>query len=148
MGVRMQKPAKYLIIGIVLCVGIMATGVALKNYEKSNRIARFVQECEKTKAAEDRVWMPPDVPKKGEGLFDPSTAIRVLECDPEKINGLSKRRLEEHSIYLAYSDTQRISTEFFFFGLIVLGFFSAPLIWYFLLRRIVELRNAITGKHD
>jgi hypothetical protein len=81
----------------------------------------------------------------------PAWATDPLVCEPQDLQssaGSSSNKLvdiqasilETHSASVAWLQRSRL------FGILVFGFLALPYCWHFLLRRIVELRQAFIGR--
>ncbi|WP_444447880.1 hypothetical protein [Pseudomonas kurunegalensis] len=127
-----MKPLKVLAIGVLLAVGIMATGYFLQQRQLA-KVDVLVAQC------------------KGEHLNRPDGPWKKwqqdpLVCDPAELvllpNKVAIQKEISHARYEAY-DTA--STASWIAGMVVV-LSALPFLWQFLLNRIRELANAIRGK--
>jgi len=128
----MSKPAKIFFLGVVVGLIVLAVGYTLDKREQS-ALDSLIAKCKtETMGAPKGPWQKfQDVP---------------LVCEPAElliypdIIGVQK---EVRQSYLGRGD-------YFFWSqllaVLVLGVFALPYAWYFLMRRIRELVEAITGK--
>jgi hypothetical protein len=67
-------------------------------------------------------------------------------CDADALSETPSPVGVQKKIVDAYFDSMSATSDANFLAIIIAGFSVMPWLWYFLLRRIVELRNAIGGK--
>jgi hypothetical protein len=129
----MDKPTKILLGGIV-CAGMIASGQMFYNRSLENKVNQLKAEC----IAEDMAERE-KTPGKGQTV-----------CDAEELEGVVEVKGQgvQAKLVYAYRDLQRekSSSRFFLFAAVVVGVSALPWLWYFLLRRIRELRDVIVGK--
>lgn len=130
----MDKPTKYFVVGIAIAVLICIAGYLATIYEKS-QITSLVEKCnaEATQAP------------KGPWL---EYQKAPLVCDPAKLSELGMNDVVgvQREIGLAQRNAGKVFNNALMAAIVVLILFAAPYAWYFLLRRIRELRNAIAGR--
>lgn len=131
----MEKTTKLLLFGASLSLLICLSGY-LTSIRDRSQLADLVKTCE----AEHL-----NVPKTA----TPKFALAPLVCDPDELFvsnvtspsvGIQKEIVESHS------NAGRTFNQSIYIAGIVFVILSIPYAWYFLLRRIRELRNAIAGK--
>ena len=129
----MERPTKFLFLGASLGL-LICMGGYLSSIRNESRIADLVKQCETEYI---------DVSK----LTGQKGAKAPLICDPETLlrdggfNGGIQKEIVESWLHRGstYSESLGIAAGVFII-------FSLPYAWYFLLRRIRELGNAITRK--
>jgi hypothetical protein len=131
----MDKATKILFGGI-LCGGIIASGQMFYKRSLENKLNQIKAEC----IAEDIAQR-----KK-----TPDLDFRML-CDAEDLDanwdGVKGRQEVQSKLVDAYRDLRQAeSFPLFLVAALVIGFSALPWLWFFLLRRIRELRDAIVGK--
>lgn len=128
----MSKPLKVLAIGVLLAVGVMATGYFVQRGQLA-KVDALVAQC------------------KGEHLSRPDGPWKKwqqdpLVCDPAELvllpNKVGIQRAIMDARYEAYDTT---NTAAWIAGMVVV-LSALPFLWQFLLNRIRELANAIRGK--
>ena len=172
----MKRVTKILIGGLVLAVGIVGWGLWNQHRLESRLSAlvaecdkgraaapskgHFVPDAapaqaapESKKAANpfDQFDRFPDAPPASNTTFDLSTARPVYEsdplvCEPATLAMLGETAGLQKVIVGVYWESRRALSETWPIALLVAALFAVPWFWYFLLRRIVELRNAVGGK--
>jgi len=80
--------------------------------------------------------------EKYKGHFVPDRLV----CDPETLVTLSANGGIQKDITDAYFASRTAATDTQVAALVIAFLSAIPWLWYFLLRRVVELRNAIGGK--
>ena len=147
----MRLSTKLLLAGLV-GAGLVLTAGSLNERRLDRRLAELEKQCQAEPAApfdSSRPWTtagstePANPFDKYDDDFDPATA--VLYCDAaglwyrsEELTGIQKT--------LATTYRDKLQTENWSIlaaGLLVIS--AVPWLWYFLLRRIGELRAAIRG---
>lgn len=130
----MDKPTKFLAAGVVLAVLICIVGYLASVYEKS-QVTSLVEKC-KAEASQ-----APKGPS-----FDYQKA--TLVCDPDTLAelGVSDGVGIQNEIVTAHQNASRVFGNALTIASLVFILFAAPYGWYFLLRRIRELRDAIAGR--
>lgn len=79
------------------------------------------------------------------GNHKSSAAPGKMVCDPDELSDVSTTGIQEKLVN-AQRAAQASQSWPIPASLILIGIGSAPWLWYFLLRRIAELRSAISGK--
>lgn len=131
----MDRTIKILICGVVFGFITIAVGYAGLQRSKA-RVSALVEQC-KTENAHSSV--PPNDPLAGAQFICDPVELRNPSLTSELVgiqSQLVKAQVEGES-WFEKSITLAV-------GIVLL--FGAPYAWYFLLRRIRELRNAIAGK--
>ncbi|MGH8120604.1 MAG: hypothetical protein ACRESK_08330 [Gammaproteobacteria bacterium] len=130
----MDKPIKFLLTGTSLALLIFIGGYLTSIYD-SSQITSLVEKC-KTETAEA---------PKGPWL---EYQKAPLVCDPGELTrgGLDGVEGIQKEIVAAQLNAGRTFNNAIIVAIIVFVLLSAPYAWYFLLRRIRELRDAIAGK--
>lgn len=127
----MRTPNKVLIGGLVLAA-LIATGGAANTARLEGRVKELESAC-----AEE---------SKREMAKFPKLTLLCEANELARLEHASKSVGIQSQIVNAYRDSQR-SGEWPYVLAIVVAFLAAmPWTWYFLLRRIAELRDAIVGK--
>jgi hypothetical protein len=123
----MDRQTKYLLVGTTLAVLILTGGYATSVYDNS-QLSSLVEKC-KSEAAQA---------PNGKGLVcDPNILTKLVGDDDA---GIQKQIVESLSTSgRSFNDAKVIA-------LFVFLLFSSPYAWYFLLRRLREVRDAVTGK--
>jgi hypothetical protein len=122
----MGKPTKILLGGIV-CAGIIASGQLFYNRWLENQLRASEAEC------------------IAEGKRDLREGSHLL-CDADSLSedavGVQAK------LYSAGRELRvaKLNPLFFYFAVLVIVLCALPWLWYFLLRRIRELRDVIAGK--
>jgi hypothetical protein len=165
----MKNEKKILAGGLTLAAVVWAAGT-WNEHRLERQLASIVSECEAGNATRHASAIPP--PPPGYSLDKPMAAKAVKPisaeevlagapspvqpspfdqfadwvCDPDALLktpnpvGVQKRITDTHvASRRATSDTNPLAIA-------IAGLSIIPWLWYFLLRRIVELRNAIGGK--
>ena len=136
----MDRQTKYLSVGVTLAVLLLLGGYATSIYENS-QLSSLVEKC-KIDDLKSRGLLTDEEKAKAPWLDAP------LVCDPD---ALSKSRTgDEVGIQKQIIEFQSTSGHMFndakVIALFIFLLFSSPYAWYFLLRRIREVRDAVTGK--
>jgi hypothetical protein len=123
----MDKPTKLLFVGAALALLILLGGY-LASAHNNSQTASLVEKC------------------KAETAIAPTWA--KLVCDPNVISKLGLDDLGgiQKQIMESITSSERTFNNAIIFAISVFLLFGAPFAWYFLLRRIRELREAIAGK--
>ncbi|WP_350598534.1 hypothetical protein [Pseudomonas sp. 65/3-MNA-CIBAN-0223] len=129
----MSKPAKIFFLGLVFSLIVLAVGYALDEQEQSALDALVVKcETEMIEASPKGPWL--------KYQDDP------LVCEPTELIGSTKLLGIQQEIVQSYWK----HGDYFFWSqllaVLLLGVFTLPYAWCFLLRRVRELVKAITGK--
>lgn len=128
----MNKPLKVLAIGVLLAAGVMATGYFIHQRQLA-KVDALVAQC------------------KGEHLNKPDGPWKKwqrdpLVCDPTELvlfpNKVGIQRAIMDARYEAYDTTNTAS----WIAVVVFMLGALPYAWYFLLKRLRELADAIRGK--
>jgi len=132
----MQKPTKIFLYGSICAAIIGAAGFA-NTHRLDSKLRELVSVCKEYKTKND-----PLLPKGFE---------ITLECDPGELSQSefqNPRQLEDiQRRVIATYKLMTVSTQVFVIGAVgTFGISVLPWAWYFLLNRIRELRDAITGK--
>lgn len=120
----MDKPIKILLSGIA-CAGIIASGQVFYNRWLENQLKQIEAEC---------------IIERGE---------RTWVCDAEELETVDvKGQGVQTKLVSAYRAVQqeKLFPRFFLIAAFIMVLSALPWLWYFLLRRIRELRDAILGK--
>jgi hypothetical protein len=134
---NLDKPAKILFGGIFAGALIYGLGVA-----NTSRLERRVQELQKACVAETEA----EVKKQGTLSTLASIFSRKMTCDPielarsDSYAGIQGQLATAERDLLRWDHWPQIS------GTATLVLCSLPWLWYFLLRRIREFREALLGK--
>ena len=147
----MDKPTKSLILGTGVGLFIVAGAYAVAVYETSH-ITRLVEQC-KSKPVVHGYEPRSEVEKLHDGEKATSRAweppeVKADRCDPAALARLGTDGLlgVQKEIAVAQSNLGvKVNSALWAAGAIF-ALFSLPFVWYFLLRRIRELSNAIAGK--
>jgi hypothetical protein len=134
---NLDKPAKILFGGIFAGALIYGLGVA-----NTSRLERRVQELQKACVAET------EAEAKKQGTLSALTSIfsGKMICDPVELarsdsyTGIQGQLAAAERDLLGWDNWPQIS------GIAILFLCSLPWLWYFLLRRIREFREALLGK--
>lgn len=130
----MDRPTKYLVVGIAIATLICLIGYATSVYENS-QVASLVEKCKaEASQAPKGPWLNY---QKAPLVCDP---VILAELGVNDVVGVQKE------IVIAWSNSERTFHNAIIVAAIVFGFFAVPYAWYFLLRRIRELRDAIAGR--
>lgn len=130
----MDKPTKYLAAGIVVAVLICIVGYLASVYE-TFQVTSLVEKCKaKASQAPKGPWLDY---QKAPLVCDPTT---LAELGVNNVVGIQKE------VVTAHQDASRVFGNALTIAAIVFILFAAPYGWYFLLRRIRELRDAIAGR--
>jgi hypothetical protein len=163
----MKTENKILVGGLVLAALVFGAGFWIE-HRAEKRLALLVGECEATNAAkrtsparseahkpitaEDVLDVPPPphgfVPDDPQAVAGPWVKYKndPLVCAPFELYSLTEATGIQKEIRDSYFDSLG-AHEITAPAAMALGVLSViPWLWYFLLRRIVELRNAIGGK--
>ncbi|HWW07604.1 hypothetical protein [Collimonas sp.] len=130
----MDRQTKYLLVGTMLAVLILLGGYLTSIYDNSQLLS-LIEKCKTDMThAEKGPWL--------EYQKDP------LVCDPKVLSQL----VENDAVGIQKQIVESVSTAGNIFNgakiiaLFVFLLFGSPYAWYFLLRRIRELRDAVAGK--
>ena len=134
---NLDKPAKILFGGIF--AGALIYGLGAAN---TSRLERRVQELQKACVAET------EAEAKKQGTLSALTSIfsGKMICDPVELarsdsyTGIQGQLAAAERDLLGWDNWPQIS------GIAILFLCSLPWLWYFLLRRIREFREALLGK--
>lgn len=139
----MDIQTKYLSVGVTLSVLLLLGGYATSIYENS-QLSSLVKKCkaEGAQASKSRGLLTDEEKAKAPWLDSP------LVCDPDALSklragdevGIQKQIIESQSASGHMLNDAKVIALFIFL------LFSSPYAWYFLLRRIREVRDAVTGK--
>jgi predicted PurR-regulated permease PerM len=130
----MDKPTKYLATGIVVAVLICIVGYLASIYETS-QVTSLVEKCKaEVSQAPKGPWLDY---QKAPLVCDPTT---LAELGVNDVVGIQKE------IVTANQNASRVFGNALTIAAIVFILFATPYGWYFLLRRIRELRDAIAGR--
>jgi hypothetical protein len=133
----LYKPAKILIAGIL--VGALAYGLGEMN---TLRLERRVQELQRACVAET------EAEAKKPGAFSSLTAIfsGKATCDPVELARSEGYTGVQGQLATAERDVLRWANWPTILAVAILFVCALPWLWYFFLRRVRELREAIVGK--
>ncbi len=151
----MDKPTKALILGVV--VGALAAGVGLTN---SHRLERKLQELQTSCVAEHEKEAktpggssavpppPPGFVLEEKEAKTPGQAIDFKPiCDPVELGRFNGKLVgTQEELASAQHELWQWEQWPISVGLPITVFFALPWVWYFLLRRVRELREALIGK--
>ena len=134
---QLERPTKFLLFGVVLGIIALVTGYTMSHYY-SGMTDTLVEECisennKPTAAGVPRWTQAPlvcNVPKL-------VSAARVANSG---LVGIEAKIVEAHRLSNAWLNRAHM------LGGVLIGIFALPYGWYFLLRRIKELSNALLGK--
>ena len=130
----MDKPTKILAAGIVVPVLICIVGYLASVYETS-QVTSLVEKCKaEALQAPKGPWLDY---QKAQLVCDPTT---LAELGVNDVVGIQKEIVTTHQ------NASRVFSNALTIAAIVFILFAAPYGWYFLLRRIRELRDAIAGR--
>lgn len=130
----MDKPTKYLAVGIAIAALICIAGYLTSVYDNS-KITSLVEKCKtETSQAPKGPWLDY---QKARLLCDPVELARLSVNDEVGV---------QREIIIAQLNSGRTFNNAIMLAAIVFALFAAPYAWYFLLRRIRELRDAIAGR--
>ncbi|WP_283742705.1 hypothetical protein [Sideroxydans sp. CL21] len=140
----MDKQKKYLLLGATLAVLILIGGYLTSIYDRyhvaslNGELNTLAEKC-KTETAGMPLWA-----RAPEGPWTKYQKIPAF-CDSQVFTKLGgdeiQKQLDELQSTSGHAFKNTINIALFVFLL-----FGAPYVWYFLLRRIRELKDAITGK--
>jgi hypothetical protein len=134
---NLDKPAKILIGGIFACALIYGLGVA-----NTSRLERRVQELQKACVAETET----EAQKQGTLSALVSIFSGKMTCDPIVLARSDRHTGIQGQLAAAEHDLSRWDSWPLVSGVAILFLCSLPWLWYFLLRRIREFREALLGK--
>lgn len=134
---KLSTPTLFVVIGIIISLIIVLLG-EFYSYALNQEIKVLVEQCvrenEQNKQIHAGTWR---------GRAD-------LICDPEDLRGFAVSSKNADSIQAKIASKQLKAKyskdEFIPFACVVLFLSALPWMWYFLLRRIEELRISIIGK--
>lgn len=131
----MDKPTKAL-IGGVICAVLVITGGIANNYWIESKVRSLEAECARPLAGTDMKPL-----QSGQHHFVPT-------CDFKTLLLLEQGGLQGIQAEIVATQRQTSVSEYWtYIGALAVFLLSAiPWLWYFLLRRIRELREAILGK--
>jgi len=119
----MEKPTKILLIGLAASVLIFGAGYFVSSRAEAKR-AELASECESTAPLPERTSII---------TFDDLIPHRKPVCSPTELDSIREQRNFANNSFLVSA-----SIAFFVFVICVM-----PYSWYFMLRRIRELRDAL-----
>ena len=132
----MTNPSRSLLFGLILGAAAIAGGCVVSEY--------FNQELERLVAVCETENQKPASPNAPAWAKDPLVCdFRLLNDAPAASNnlvGVQARIVEAQAASLIWSERSRVV------GLLLFGIFAIPYCWHFLLRRIVEVRQALLGR--
>ncbi|MHB8404624.1 MAG: hypothetical protein ACYDCJ_04285 [Gammaproteobacteria bacterium] len=126
-----------LFLGIAIGIAVLATGYVKSQY-LSAQVNDLISECK----AENQKLMPPETPPwaKDAGVCD----LQELEASridsSNGLEGIQAKIVDTHMLAESWL------TKSLVFSVVFVCIFAIPYAWYFLLRRIRELREAFIGK--
>lgn len=130
----MDRPTKYLVAGATIATVIFIAGYVMSVYETS-QVTSLLEKCKaETSQAPKGPWLNY---QKAPLVCDPAT---LAELGVNDLVGVQKE------IAVARSDVKWTFANAIMVAAIVFGLFATPYAWYFLLRRIRELRDAISRR--
>jgi hypothetical protein len=118
----MEKPTKTLLIGLAASVLIFGAGYFVSSRAETKR-AELVSRCESTAP----------LAAQTKGMFDDLIPSGKSVCSPTELDSIREQRNFADRSFLVSA-----STAFLIFALCVI-----PYSWYFTLRRVRELRDAL-----
>ncbi len=149
----MDKPTKALILGVL--VGAFAAGAGLMN---SHRLERKVQELQTRCLAQQEIAEDFEQFRKEANTPGGYSAVpppppgflseeAILRCEPIMLARSNAKLVgTRQELATAQREIWQWRQWSISGGLAIAVFFALPWVWYFLLRRIRELREAIIGK--
>jgi hypothetical protein len=130
----MDRQTKYLWMGITLAVLVLLGGYLTSIYDNS-QLSSLVEKCKtETTKSPKGPWLEY---QKAPLVCDPDTLSKLGVDD---VVGIQKQIVESLSTSGRTFNDARVIALFIFL------LFGLPYAWYFLLRRIRELRDAFAGK--
>jgi hypothetical protein len=129
----MERPVKFLIGGVIAGLLTFGSGYAGSKYYE-NELRGLIQSCE---AESDR---------SRANAKDEVGKVFKMVCEPNSLSslgdlvGIQSRIVETHRKAQTWSESSRL------LAILIVVISAVPFIWYFLLRRVRELREAIMGK--
>ena len=130
----MVKGARALLVGVVGAAVICGAGY-VRDWQQGQRLAQAIERCEAENVRE----------RQRTGL-DFRLFCNIFEIDELKSQGQTLTGAQKEIADLFDVTRRRGSSNWYFVGAIVLGVLALPYLWYFSLRRIRELRDAVSGK--
>lgn len=130
----MDRNTQYLVVGATLAASILFGGYLTSIYDNS-QLSSLVEKCKaETAQAQKGPWL--DYQKA------------PLVCEPDVLSKLGADDAVgiQKEIVVSLSASGRTFNNAKVIALVVFLLFGTPYAWYFLLRRIRELRDAVTGK--
>lgn len=133
----LKTPIQYLLLGLVLGGTAVAIGYIASQY-LSNNVETLISECKAD-------HLKPVSASTPEWAKDPLVCeLRELEpsavAQGNSLVGVQARIVETHVLSQAWLHRSRLA------GALIFCVLALPYFWYFLLRRISELRRAIVGR--
>ncbi len=129
---KIDSPAKIFIIGIAFAIIITASGLFYINKLNSN-LRQLETECSAQDDHAASKWEGKDI--KWETV-----------CDAETLKAINSNTGIQARIVTLYNEIQTIKQWPITVSATILLFSFIPWAWYFILKRIKELREAILGK--
>jgi hypothetical protein len=140
----MNKQTKYLVLGAISAMLILLGGYLTSIYEKSyltslnTQFSSLAEKC-KAETANIPLWA-----RSPEGPWTKYQKVPVF-CDSQVFAKLGGEEIQKQ-IDESQSTPDSTFNSAKIIALFVFLLFGAPYAWYFLLRRIRELKDAIAGK--
>lgn len=133
----MKKPTQYLLIGLVLGVIAIAIG-HIVSAQLSQKVESLISECK----VQNQKPTPVDAPAwaKAPLICEPQELESPAGSSNGKLVGVQASIVETRAASLSWQERSR------FVGILLFGILALPYCWQFLLRRIVELRQALVGR--
>ncbi|WP_431273460.1 hypothetical protein ACQ858_14845 [Variovorax ureilyticus] len=130
----MVKGARALVVGLAGAAVMCGFGY-FRNWQHERQLMQAIERCEAEEVVE----------RKQTGL-DLRLFCNVFEIDELKGKGTQLVGTQKEIADLLDESRQRAPYLWYALGALVLVVFAIPYLWYFLLRRLREVRDALTGK--
>lgn len=130
----MVKGTRALVVGLVGAVVLCSFGY-FRNWQYEHRMAQAIERCDAEGAAERK--------KTGLNL---RLLCNVFEIDEVKDKGDPLVGVQKEIADLLAEGRSRAPHLWYAIGALFLVVLAIPYLWYFLLRRLREVRDAVTGQ--
>jgi hypothetical protein len=130
----MSQPVKIFFIG-TLCAALIAAVGFLNTYYLESKLRTLESECVHDKSKEEGKQNELDFSRYG-----------TLVCDAKELSDMRELKGIQAQIAKIQNDIRSSKKWPYSIGVLVLLFSAIPWSWYFLLRRIREIRDVIAGK--
>ncbi len=134
-----KSTLRLMLIGLVAAIGIGILTYSVRVAPERRSLERLVQECTKPNPFDQ--FDPPS--SEPQGKDSPK-----LVCDPQVLQSLGGATGIQRELVDVQGRIDNIKEDAAGIALIVLLLFSLPYLWYFLLRRIKELRDVLAGRES